>query len=159
VYIILYSGRIKFIEYQFFSVRDFMKYDDLVNETESVISFEQILEPITNEERLRITLNKSKNTTDLLIHPHPDAKVTTLQLVFLNYVTYSVIYDDYTVENKEEVYHGQSFRIYQKSNLLESLPNFSRRKLKHYSLNCIEHKVDIISYEEPKITEVSSHNA
>jgi len=136
-----------------------MKFDKLVNDTKSVISFEQISEPRTKEVRLRIIINKSNDEVDLLIYPHPDSNVTTLCIDFPDVVAYSVIFEDYTIENKEEVYIGQSFRIYQKSNLLESLLKICRdKKLKHFSLVCFEHIIDIITYEdvEPKVTEVSS---
>jgi hypothetical protein len=136
-----------------------MKFDELVNDTKSVISFEQISEPRTKEVRLRIIINKSNNSTDLLIYPHPDSNVTTLYIDFSDVVAYSVIYEDYTIENNGEIYIGKSFRIYQKSNLLESLLKICKdKKLKHFSLICFEHIIDIITYEdvEPKVTEVSS---
>jgi hypothetical protein len=82
-----------------------MKFEDLLNlnETGNHISFERISEPRTKEVRLRIVINKG-NPTDLLTNPHPDGKVTTLQIDFPNYVTYSVIYDDLPIQNDDEIY-------------------------------------------------------
>lgn len=138
-----------------------MRFTDLVNETGFHISFEQIVEVRTSEARLRIIVNKSLNVTDLLIHPHPDSNVVTLQIDFPNYITYSVIYDDYTNWNDAEQFQGEAFRIYSKSNYFDFIQKDSNinalkpvENLKHYSLSCIEHKVDIISIQDPVITEI-----
>lgn len=61
-----------------------MRFTDLVNEAGVHISFEQIDELRTGDVRLRIIINKSVETTDLLIHPHPDSNVKTLQIDFPN---------------------------------------------------------------------------
>ena len=139
----------------------YMRFSDLVNETGYHISFEQIIELRTGEVRLRINVNKSLNATDLLIHPHPDSNVKTLQIDFPNYITYSVIYDDYTNWNDDEQFQGEAFRIYSKSNYFDFIQKESNLKaitpvenLKHYSLSCIEHKIDIISKHDPFITEI-----
>ncbi|KAB8135805.1 hypothetical protein F9U64_10495 [Gracilibacillus oryzae] len=118
------------------------------------ISFEQISESKTKEVQLRIIVNISSNATDLLIFPHADSKAETLQIDFKNYITYSVIYDDYTNWNDDEVFRGDSFRIYEKSKFFDfvqkeyRLPDY---ELTHYSLACIEHHVHIISKSPPVI--------
>ena len=134
-----------------------MKFDELITDSGSYISFEQIVEPRTKEVRLRIFVKKAKNPTDLLIFPHADSKATTLQLDFQNYVTYSVIYDEFTSKDEDALYQGDSFRIYHESELLNSIKQkfiLPDKKLKHFSLACIEHKVDILSYYEPIISKV-----
>lgn len=131
-----------------------MKYEDLVRIPEYYSAFEQIIEPRTDGVNLRITVNIAKNPTDLLIFPHSDSQTTTLQLDFPNYVTYSVIYDEFTTQNESEQYQGESFRVYSSSDLLNTIKQKSilpDKKLKHFSLACIEHKVDILSYDEPII--------
>ena len=139
----------------------YMRFTDLVKETGYHISFEQIVELRTSEVRLRITVNKSVETTDLLIHPHPDSNVKTLQIDFPNYITYAVIYDDYTNWNDAEEFQGEAFRIYSKSNYFDFIQKEANlnaimpvENLKHYSLSCIEHKIDIISNHDPIITEI-----
>ncbi|WP_313891810.1 hypothetical protein [Psychrobacillus sp.] len=132
-----------------------MEFRELINERGWHISFEQICERKTKDVGLSIIVNKAKNPTDLLIYPHPDSNVTTLQLDFSNYVTYSVIYDDFTVWNDEEIYEGESFLIYHKSKFFDFIQRESclpDKKLMHLSLSCIEHRVDIICYEEPTVT-------
>ncbi len=139
----------------------YMRFADLVNETGYRISFKQIVEVRKSEVRLRIIVNTSVDTTDLLIHPHPDSTVRTLQIDFPNYITYSVIYDDYTNWNDDEQFQGEAFRIYSKSNYFDFIQKESNFKaimpfenLKHYSMSCIEHKIDIISNHEPIIIEI-----
>ena len=141
-----------------------MTFEELTKERGYFISYEEILEPRKNDVKLRIILNKSENPTDLLIYPHPDSKVTTWQIDFKNYVTYSVIYDDYSLFDETEDYEGEAFGIYQTSKYLEYFqkathmkPYIANKKLTHYSLACIEHKVDIISLDEPIITEIIEH--
>ncbi|RIW31365.1 hypothetical protein D3H55_15445 [Bacillus salacetis] len=135
-----------------------MNYEELLKIYGCYISFESIQEPRTNEVKLRIIVNKSNNPTDLLIFPHPDSKVEALQIDFENYVTYSVIYDDFTNWNANEVFRGEIFRIYDKSDFLNSIQRELGSSLlsekTHYSLACIEHRVDIISKHQPKITQI-----
>lgn len=131
-----------------------MKYEELVRNPGYYSAFVQIIEPRIDGVSLRITVNIAKNPTDLLIFPHSDSQATTLQLDFPNYVTYSVIYDEFTKMNENELYEGESFRVYHQSNLLNTIKQKSilpDKKLKHFSLACIEHKVDILSYDEPII--------
>lgn len=135
-----------------------MTFEEFLQVNNCYISFEGIMEPRTAEVRLRIIINKSDNPTDLLIFPHPDSKVETLQIDFKNYVTYSVIYDDFTIWDDSEVYRGNSFRIYDKSNYFNYIQRVSylpSEKLIHYSLACFEHKVDIISDFDPVITMIN----
>ena len=139
-----------------------MTFEELSKEKGYYISFEHILEPRKKEAKLRIIVNKSQNQTDLVIFPHPDSKVKTLQIDFENYVTYSVIYDDYTVWNDNELFQGDSFRIYTKSNYIDFVQKESKlnetlngKKFTHYSLACIDHKVDVISYLEPRVKELN----
>ncbi|AIF42882.1 hypothetical protein [Virgibacillus sp. SK37] len=132
-----------------------MTFNDLLKLNNCYISFESISEPRTEKVKLRIIINKSDNPTDLLIFPHADSSVETLQIDFKNYVTYSVIYDDFTVLDDSEVFRGEAFRVYDKSNyfnFIKSVSSLQNEKLTHYSLACFEHKVDIISKYEPIIT-------
>jgi len=136
-----------------------MEFLDLVKEFGYEISFEAISEPRTDCVALRIIVNRSKNASELLIFPHPDSQVTTFQIDFPNYVSYSVIYDDYTVWNDEQIFRGETFRIYEKSSYLGYVyKEFSLqdKHVKHYALACIEHHIDIISEYEPIITEIYS---
>ncbi|MBM7694322.1 hypothetical protein JOC77_003783 [Peribacillus deserti] len=63
--------------------------------------------------------------------------------------------DDYTIWNDTEKFQGEAFRIYSKSNyfdFIEKESNLNKfmpgESFSHYSIACIEHKVDIISNKE-----------
>jgi hypothetical protein len=133
-----------------------MTFDELMKVKDCHISFERIFELRTKEVKLRIIVNKSENPTDLLIFPHPESRVETLLIDFENYVSYSVIYDDFTSKSDNEVYRGEAFRIFDKSdylNLIQKGSSLPSGKITHYSLLCFEHKVDIISNYQPVIRE------
>ncbi|TCJ01397.1 hypothetical protein [Cytobacillus praedii] len=59
-----------------------MTFEEFLKVNNCYISFEGIMEPRTAEVSLRVIINKSDNPTDLLIFPHPDSKVETLQIDF-----------------------------------------------------------------------------
>ncbi|MFC6040354.1 hypothetical protein ACFPYN_13070 [Paenisporosarcina macmurdoensis] len=136
-----------------------MKFEDLIKLKDFAISFESIFEPRIESSSLRIIVNGSADTTDLLITPH--SLITQYQINFPSYVTYSVIYDDYTIFNEKEIFKGESFRIYSKSDYFDFIQRQSPlEKLLpgetciHYALCCIEHRLDIISSAKPFITEI-----
>ncbi|MDT0162470.1 hypothetical protein [Bacillus sp. AG4(2022)] len=94
-----------------------MRYKDLMEMKDITISFHEISEPRMEGAMLRITVLISKDATDLMIFPHPDSKALRADIEFKNYVTYSVVHDDYTVWDNEEVFEGEVFRVYMKSKL------------------------------------------
>lgn len=134
-----------------------MRFEELVRNMTSSISFEGISEPRTSDVRLRILVNMSQEPSDLLIFPNTQEKVTTLEIEFENYVTYSVIYDDFTVWDEQEKYAGKAFRIYHQSKWLEYIATTShlpKNELTHYSLACLEHHVSIIVWKKKKSPQV-----
>jgi len=145
-----------------------MRFEDLLKETGFAISFEQISELRRDGSNLRIIVNKSNDYADLLIYPHPDSKVVTYQIEFRYYVTYSVVVDDFTVWNEAERFRGDAFRVYEKSTLLDYVKKeyklqlglhsnvTENKQVTHYALACHEHLVNIISFDEPTISEVTS---
>ncbi len=134
-----------------------MQFRDLIKEVGYEISFESISEPRVDGVTLSVIVNRSEDVTDLLIFPHPESKVTTFQIDFPNYITYSVVYDDYTVWKDDEIYEGESFRIYKKSNYLDYVKKSFRldQHINHYSLACFEHHIDIISTDKPIVTDIT----
>lgn len=134
-----------------------MTFEELVRDTSSSISFEGISEPRTSDAKLRVLVNMSQEPSDLLMFPHSREKVTTLEIEFANYVTYSVIYDDFTVWDELEVCDGKAFRIYHQSKWLEYIAttsNLPKNELIHYSLACLEHHVNIIVWKNQKAPHV-----
>ena len=101
---------------------------------------------------LNILFYGSENDTTLLVAPQEP--VTTIQVDFPSYVKYSVTYDDYIIYDHNETYEGDSFRIYRSSKLLDSLDSdeiLLKRQMINYAFACMEHFVEVISYDEPRI--------
>lgn len=88
-----------------------MTFMELVKDNHFHIALERILVPKSPGLSLRIVVNISENPTDLLIFPHPDNDVETLQIDFKHYATYSVTFDDYTRGNHTDVFQSESFRV------------------------------------------------
>ncbi|MCA1035167.1 MULTISPECIES: hypothetical protein [Bacillus] len=134
-----------------------MRYKDLMEMKDITISFHEISEPRMEGAMLRITVLISKDATDLMIFPHPDSKALRADIEFKNYVTYSVVHDDYTVWDHEEVFEGEVFRVYMKSKLQDfvkkeyAYQESEGKELTHYSFACFEHHVHVFSFHEPVI--------
>ncbi|HSJ36860.1 MAG TPA: hypothetical protein VK945_01455 [Planococcus sp. (in: firmicutes)] len=139
-----------------------MKTEDYLNEPGYTLAFKAIEEPRTEKTKLRITVHGSMNETDLLLYPH--SPVEAFQIVFPTYAAYSVVADDFTSLNKDEMYEGSAFRIYEKSMYLDFFRNRAggkekvhapaRKEYTHYSFECIEHVVDVISSDSPIVMKI-----
>ena len=135
-----------------------LNFKQCIDMKELGLAFVNISEPRTEDSMLKILLYGSKNDTNLLVAPQelvaPLEPVTTIQVDFPSYVKYSVTYDDYTIYDNNETYEGDSFRIYCSSKLLDSFDPVHilfKKQIKHYAFACIEHFVEVISYDEPRI--------
>jgi hypothetical protein len=79
------------------------------------------------------------------------------EVLFGNYVAYSVRNESYVGQDESEEYTGRLFCVYSKSRFLDyvRLATFASDdypgKLNHHGINCLNHIVDIISVEEPRI--------
>ncbi|MFF2174850.1 hypothetical protein ACFVT8_00070 [Lysinibacillus sp. NPDC058147] len=89
-----------------------------------------------------------------------DDNLPILQLDFETYVAYSIIDESFTVMDDYENFDGNFFRIYTKSRYLDFIKEgtiaediFPEKQFVHYQIPCLNHIIDIISYEEPIITE------
>ena len=139
-----------------------MTFEDLVNETGYVISFEQVCVPRSEGVNLRFIVNRAKESWQLRVHPHPDANVTTYQIDFPYYVTYLVAVDDYTQWNDRDSFRGDAFRIYTESPFGEYLKTEFLSPIDDpgkepvlYGLACIDHIVYVVSYVEPNVKEIT----
>lgn len=144
-----------------------MTFEDLVNETGYVISFEQVSVPRSEGVNLRLIVNKAKEGWHLRVHPQPDTDVTTYRIDFPYYVTFLVAVDDYTRWNDRETFRGDAFRIYEKSPFMEYLEkdflsptmaaiDYPGKEPTLYGLACLDHIVYVVSYVEPIIAEITS---
>lgn len=139
-----------------------MKTEDYLNRPGYALAFAAIEEPRTQKTKLRIVLHASMDETALLIYPHSTVEV--FQIEFPAYAAYSVVADDFTTLNKNEVYEGNTFRIYEKPMYLDfslkragghaSVHAQAGKEYRHYSFLCYDHAVDVISSDFPVIRKV-----
>ncbi len=126
-----------------------------------------------DENSLRILINRCKvdNQSEavkvgeqVIMDSYPievDDGLPIIQLDFESYVSYSIINESFTVMDEYEIFDGGVFRIYTKSRYLDFVklgtiaehinPN---EHFVHYQIPCLNHIIDVISYEEPKIKEI-----
>ncbi|QYF84875.1 hypothetical protein [Peribacillus frigoritolerans] len=128
-----------------------MDFNELMQE-KGYIYLEKIIEP--KENSLRLLINRSTFNIDLPM----------VQLEFESYISYSVIDEcfSYTIDNSE-ISKGELFRIYTKSRYLDFIKIATNEREDlcpsenyiHYQFSCLNHTIDVISCEEPKVTVVT----
>lgn len=128
--------------------RDIMKWKNL-------IYLNELTEP--EENSLRILINIC--SIDSPFEVEKDS--STIQLDFESYISYSIINESFTEIDKYEISEGERFRIFTKSRYLDFVKIstiaediFPNDPFIHYCIPCLNHIIDIISFEEPKITEL-----
>jgi len=86
------------------------------------------------------------------------------EIMFDQYVAYSVRNESYTTLDKEEEFEGRLACIYTKSKFLDyvRVSTFASDDFpgpfKHYGFNCLNHIVDIASVSPPKMLELRSNS-
>lgn len=142
-----------------------LTFEELVDETGCMISFEQVSMPSGEGINLQILVNKAEEGWHLRVQSQPDIEVKTYQIDFPYYVTFLTAVDDHTRWNDRERFRGNAFRIYEQTPFLEYLKNdflsstnFIGKELTLYGLACIDHIVYIASYVEPIVKEISLEN-
>ena len=132
-----------------------MNFKELMFKENYYIALKEIKTSIPNG-ALSILLEGCKNETDLLL----SKRVDKIHLTFPSYATYSVTFEDYDYHNRDGVFDGNAFRIYNYSSLLEQLKRganleqqqITRKKIyQHFSLSCMEHQLDVVSFDLPLI--------
>ncbi|MEK4069924.1 hypothetical protein [Peribacillus sp. FSL R5-0717] len=106
------------------------------------------------ENSLRLLINRSTINKDLPM----------VQLEFESYISYSVIDEcfSYYIDNSE-ISKGELFRLYTKSRYLDFIKIATNEREDlclsenyiHYQFPCLNHTIDVISCEEPKVTVVT----
>ncbi|MBR8644233.1 hypothetical protein KEH51_05100 [[Brevibacterium] frigoritolerans] len=128
-----------------------MDFNELM-QWKGYIYLEEILEP--KENSLRLLINRSSLNNDSPM----------MQLDFESFISYSVIDEcfSYSIDNSE-VSKGKLFQIYTKSRYLDFIKLATNERedicpfenYVHYQFPCLNHTIDVISFEEPKITVVT----
>ena len=88
------------------------------------------------------------------------------EITFESYVMYQVRNESYCSYDDYELGKGNYFIVFEKSRLLDVLPiitdcqvlsdgTFYPDKWKHYGIYCLNHIIDVITYNEPIIKKIS----
>ena len=95
------------------------------------------------------------------IYPDED---NLYEILFDNYIFHITRNESYTSWDNYELRKGKYFIIFEKSRLLDCLPQIVEQEIveaynpnswKHYGIYCQNHIIDIIASEEPKIRKYS----
>ena len=84
-------------------------------------------------------------------------ELPTIQLDFENYISYSITNESYTSWDDYEMFEGKYFRTYTKSRYLDfiSFHTFASEDYPgpfvHYCITCLNHIVNIVSVDPPKV--------
>jgi len=84
------------------------------------------------------------------------------EIVFNNYITYSVTNESYAIEGKDDQYEGKLVRIYTKSEFLNYIANSTFATsdypgpFKHYGFCCLNHIIDVVSVVAPTIKVINA---
>lgn len=151
-----------------------MKYKDLMG-WEGYIFLDSLTEPEINSLRIFISRCKvSQESEDVEIENHifrdahpieVDEELPIIQIDFKSYVSYSVINESFTVLNNDAIFEGNSLRIFKKSKYLEFIKKgtiatdvFPEKTFIHYEIACLDHIIDVISFDEPIVTEIKRNS-
>lgn len=135
-----------------------MDFKDLLLKENYYISFAGFENVEDKQVALRVIINGSTSETDLLLAAQ--GAIETFQIDFPSYASYSATFEDFTIMNENELYQGNTIRIYEKSDFMAYLKHrtnleeqeISRgKKFRHFSFVCMEHQVDVISCDEPSV--------
>ncbi|KZD38168.1 hypothetical protein B4083_2633 [Bacillus cereus] len=145
-----------------------MDFQDLMG-FKGYIYLNKLIEPEENLLRVlidRCKVNKTKGLMKIKNEVEIEASsidvddnLPIVQLDFESYVAYSVTNESFTVMDDYEISEGRIFRVYSKSRYLDFVKTgtiaefiFPEEQFVHYQIPCLNHIIDIISYDEPKIT-------
>ena len=87
-----------------------------------------------------------------------DEGCSAWKISFNSYIAYSVRAESFTVLDPDEEFTGRLFCLYSKSKFIDYVREatiaksvFPELTSRHYGINCLNHIVDVISFEEPEI--------
>lgn len=105
--------------------------------------------------RIPISENDASSSYDSL---DVDETLPIFRLEFDWYIAYAVTNESFTVFDKYEVYEGRSFSLYSKSRYLDFIEISTTADdeipgpYKHYGINVLNHTIDVISTDPPKVS-------
>ena len=128
------------------------------------ISFTITLGKLEKKGELTEETKSSKTSTGLFQHAtpiYPDMD-EVYEITFEDYIMHQTRNESYTSYDGHEIRKGNLLIIFEKSRLLDFLPQltdctsypdgtFYPEKWTHYGIYCVDHMIDVISCSKPKI--------
>lgn len=146
-----------------------MNYEDLM-QWKGYLFLDKIVEPETNS--MRISINRASvrsKSEDVRFEEYTindvypieiDKTLPVIHIEFDSYVSYSVFDESFHFVNQDDEFMGNSVRLFTKSTYLDfiskgtiALDVYSYKKLFHYQIVCLDHIIDIVSFDKPTILE------
>ena len=146
-----------------------MNFKDLL-EKEGPIYLKKIHEPSENTLSITIAFTKTKEETESLKIMDQELTVNeilpdynkTIQIFFPSYVSYLITNEGYCYMQGNEVYDGKLFKIHKHSRYLDYIKLqtsadfiFPDSTYVHYEIPCLNHIIDVVSFEIPEVIELS----
>ncbi len=144
-----------------------MNYEDLM-QWKGYLFLDNIVEPGTNSLRVSISrASVSSESEDIRfeeytindVHPiEIDKTLPVIHIELDSYVAYTVFDESFHFVNQEDDFLGNSVRLFTKSTYLDfiskgtiALDIYSYKELFHYQIVCLDHIIDIVSFDKPTI--------
>ncbi|MDN3451813.1 MAG: hypothetical protein WBF39_05900 [Planococcus donghaensis] len=141
-----------------------MNYTELL-QCQSYLYLNSLFEPEDNALIVDIDRCKINATpigeTDTVSSYDPfdvDETLPIIRLEFDFHIAYSVLNESFTALDKYEVYEGRFFSLYSKSRYLDFIEIGTTAEdehpgpYKHYGINTLNHTIDVISTEPPRVS-------
>lgn len=141
-------------------------------ESHSFLYLVEIGEPQDNVLRLIISEAQARKTPeDVVIEGLTltnsrelvaDEACAAYEVIFQNYVAYSVRNESFVTIDQTEICTGRLFQTYSQSRFLDhvGVATFASDdfpgKLGHYGINCLNHIIDVVSVSQPLISVIRS---
>lgn len=93
-----------------------------------------------------------------------DYTLPIIRLTFEWYIGYSVTNESFTVPDEYENYKGGAFALYSKSRYLDFIEvgtiadDIHPGPFKHYGIHALNHIIDVVSTEPPKVSFIQRHS-
>ncbi|QQK77583.1 hypothetical protein HUG15_19680 [Salicibibacter cibarius] len=147
-----------------------MDYKQLMA-SKTYIYLHSLLEPRPNSLRVlieRCKVSRQKEDIDIGTHVIKDTfpivvdeEMPLLQIDFKTYISYTVNDESFAFSHVAETFEGNCFRIFTKSSYLDFIDNrtiasdiYPDDPYVHYEIVALDHIIDVISYDDPTITEI-----
>ncbi|AMO34216.1 hypothetical protein ACE1MS_07245 [Lysinibacillus sp. fkY74-1] len=144
-----------------------MSYEDLM-QWKGYLFLDNLVEPGTNSLRISIKRAAISSKSDDVsfdeftfndVYPiEIDTTLPVIDIEFDSYVSYSIYDESFHFVSQEDEFIGNSVRLFTKSAYLDfiskgtiALDIYSYKELFHYQIVCLDHIIDIVSFDKPTL--------